>query len=55
MFVMRFVFELSNYSEILQPGGCFINNLQALQNDITKIYNARNHVDGENFRLKLST
>ena len=34
------------------PGGCFTNISRALQNDIVKIYNARNHIYGENFKLK---
>ena len=37
------------------PGGCFTNGLQALQNNLAKIYNARNHIDDENFKLKLCT
>ena len=36
-------------------GGCFTNILQALQNNVAKIYNARNHIYGENFKLKLCT
>ena len=33
--------------------GCFINVSRALQKDLSKIYNARNHIYGENFKLKL--
>ena len=33
--------------------GCFTNVLQALQNNLAKIYNAINHIYGENFELKL--
>ena len=36
-------------------GVCFINVLRALQNNLAKIYNARNHINGENFKLKLCT
>ena len=35
--------------------GCFTNLLRALQNNLTKIHNARNHIYGENFKLKLCT
>ena len=36
-----------------QPaGGCFTNVSRALQNNIAKIYNASNHIYGNNFRLK---
>ena len=35
------------------PGGCFTNVSRALQNIPTKICNARNHIYGENFKLKL--
>ena len=35
------------------PGGCFTNASRALQNNLAKIYNARNHIYGENFKLKL--
>ena len=37
----------------LHQGGCFTNASRALQNNLTKIYNARNHIRGENFKLKL--
>ena len=33
--------------------GCFINALWALQNNLAKIYNARDHIHGENFKTKL--
>ena len=36
-------------------GGCFTNVWCALQNNLAKLYNARNHIYGENFRLKLCT
>ena len=39
----------------LIPGGCFTNLWQALQNNLAKIHNARNHICGENFKLKLCT
>ena len=35
------------------PGGCFTNVSWALQNNLAKIYNARNDIYGENFKLKL--
>ena len=37
------------------PGGCFTNVLRALQNNLAKIYNARNNTYAENFKLKLCT
>ena len=37
------------------PGGCFFNVSRALQNNLAKTYNARNHIYGENFKLKLCT
>ena len=55
--------HLSGYNELnldkylllcsRESGGCFTNILQALQNNGIKIYNARNHIFGENFKLKL--
>ena len=36
-------------------GGCFIYASQALQNNLAKIYNARNNIYAENFKLKLCT
>ena len=38
-----------------RAGGCFTNVSWALQNDLAKIYDARNHSYGENFKLKLYT
>ena len=35
------------------PDGCFTNILWAVKNNLTEIYNARNHIYGENFKLKL--
>ena len=35
-----------------EPGGCFTNFSRALQNNLAKIYNASNHIYGENFKLK---
>ena len=37
------------------PGGCFTNVSQALQNNLAKIHNTRNHIYGENFKLELCT
>ena len=34
-------------------GDCFIDISRGLQNNITKLYNAQNHIYGENFKLKL--
>ena len=39
----------------LESGGCFTNVSQVLPNNVAKIYNARNHIYGENFKLKLCT
>ena len=36
-------------------GGCFTNVSRALENNLAKICNARNHIYGENFKLKLCT
>ena len=35
------------------PGDCFTNVLRALQNNLVKIYNVRDHTSDENFKLKL--
>ena len=40
---------------IMDPGSCFTNILRALQNNLTNIYNARNRIYGENFKLRLCT
>ena len=37
------------------PGGCFTNFSWALQNNLAKIHNAKNHICVENFKLKLCT
>ena len=37
------------------PGGCFTNVSRCLQNNLAKIHNTRNHICGENFKLKLCT
>ena len=37
----------------LKPGGCFSNVSQALKNNLSKIQNIRNHIYGDNFKLKL--
>ena len=36
-----------------EPGGCFTNILRLVQNNLAKIYNARNNFFDENFELKL--
>ena len=38
-----------------RTGGCFIKVSRALQNNLAKIHNARDHLYGENFKLKLCT
>ena len=38
-----------------EPGGSFTNVSQALQNNLMKIYNTRNNIYVENFKLKLCT
>ena len=38
-----------------KPGGRFTNVSRALQNNLAKIYNARNNIYAENFKLKLCT
>ena len=38
---------------LMMPRGCFANSSRALQNKLAKIHNARNHISGENFILKL--
>ena len=50
--------HLDRYLEFLPrgrqgPGGCFTNISRALQNNLSKIHNTRNHIYGENFKLKL--
>ena len=39
----------------LGPGCCFTDVSRALQNNLTKIHNGRNHISRENFKLKLCT
>ena len=40
---------------MLLAWGCFTNVSRALHNNIAKIYNAKNHIYGENFKLKPCT
>ena len=42
-------------NELQEPGACFTNVLQTFQNNLAKIYNAINHISGQNFKLKLCT
>ena len=42
-------------SLFVRTGGCFTSVSRALQNNLAKIYNARNDIYGENFKLKLCT
>ena len=39
----------------VMSGGCFTNISRALQNNLVKIHNTRNHIYGDNFKLKLCT
>ena len=36
-------------------GGCFTNVSRAVQNNLPRLYNARKHIYGENFKPKLCT
>ena len=36
-----------------ESGSCFTNVSRALQHNLAKIHNARNHIYGKNFKLKL--
>ena len=38
-----------------EPGGCFSNVSRALQNNLAKIYNSRNNIYADNFKLKICT
>ena len=38
-----------------KPGGCFTNVSRALQNNLAKIYNVRNNIYAENFKLQICT
>ena len=40
---------------IKRAWGCFTNVSRGLQNNLAKIHNTRNHIYGENFKLKLCT
>ena len=40
---------------IPEPGGCFTDVSRTLQNNLAKIYNARNSIYAENFKLKICT
>ena len=42
-------------SSLQAPGSCFTNVSRALQNNLAKIYKARNNIYAENFKLKLGT
>ena len=46
--------ELQNAADRMS-GGCFTNVSRALQNNLAKIYNAKNHIYSENFKLKFCT
>ena len=50
-----YVLWKSNILPAKDHGGCFTNISQALQNKLAKICNARKHIYGENFTLKLCT
>ena len=42
-----------SWRRALSPRGCFTKVSLALENNLAKIHNARNHIYGENFWLKL--
>ena len=44
-----FMMKIPNHGKT----GFITNVARALQNNLAKIYNARNHIYGENFKLKL--
>ena len=50
-------FELWAHTPFMKwsPGSCFTSVSQALQNNLAKIHNIRNHIHGKNFKLKLCT
>ena len=45
----------AQHGDLREPGVCFTNVSQILQSNLTKIFNARIYVYGENFMLKLCT
>ena len=45
----------SNGNIFRVTGGCFTNASRALQRNLAKICNARNHIYSENFKLKICT
>ena len=55
--VFKFSFHLKCLTcrSTYKAWGCFTNVSWALQNDLAKIYNARNHIHGEHLKLKLCT
>ena len=54
---MRVVYISHDWDLNWSPGsgGCFTNVSRALQNNLAKIYNARNNIYADNFKLKLCT
>ena len=48
-------FDIWAENRIFEPRtrGCFTIVSQALQNNLAKIYNAKNHIQAENFKLKI--
>ena len=52
------IYQRMSHAEVcrfLASGSCFTNDSQALQNNVAEIYNARNNIYAENFKLKLCT
>ena len=47
------LFSLYVLGVIHYAGGCFTKVSRALQNNLSKKHNTRNHIYGENFKLKL--
>ena len=45
----------AQHGDLRDPGVCFTNVSRILQSNLTKIFNARIYVYGENFMLKLCT
>ena len=52
---VRFLFKTAREQPVWGPGGCFTDVSWALQNNLVKIYNVRNNIYAENFKLKLCT
>ena len=53
--IKLYMFQYWRLCVTLKDQGCFINVPKAVQNNLPKIYNTRNHLYNENFKLKLCT